>query len=214
MKTKIIKKGAKIGAWRTRGENHGLSALLLFTSAVSERSAKEKKKSQAKTKQHVSLVGFLILLKFTSKLHRAREKLGRENYGAEKNGNSQLSNDLIWVNKERFFSFSSWVRVRRNRRRRPPPPPASSTAARGKKNFPISREEWIRTEVAGTHLNEPGKVSPPDFCEVFRDTLPMAPSALAEQSPHGSDRLIDKEKEKSGLMRPLSGPPKVKRRKS
>jgi hypothetical protein len=73
----------------------------------------------------------------------------------------------------------------------------------------------IRTEVAGTHLREKSFLSPfTPLVEVFRDNLPVAPSALAEQSPHGADRLIDKGESKSGLMRPLSGPPKVKRRKS
>lgn len=67
-------------------QNHGPS-MDFSTSAV----------KQNKKKQHVSLVGFLILLKFTLKLQQRREKT------MEKNGNSQLSNDLIWVNKERFF---------------------------------------------------------------------------------------------------------------
>jgi hypothetical protein len=43
--------------------------------------------TSAVAKQHVSLVGFLILLKFTSKLPRAEEMLeGRrkKNYGREK----------------------------------------------------------------------------------------------------------------------------------
>lgn len=61
------------------------------TSAVKE----NKKEKQ----QHVFLVGFLILLKFTPKLQSVEEKT------IGKNGNSQLSNDLIWVNKERFFSL-------------------------------------------------------------------------------------------------------------
>jgi hypothetical protein len=110
----------------------------------------EKKERGKKTKQHVSLVGFLILLKFTSKLPRAEEMLEgrRKKTMEEKNGNSQLSNDLIWVNKERFFpSLRLYVCACESDETvvRPPPPshppPSRHTERRKLSNFSRKRSE-------------------------------------------------------------------------